>query len=194
MILLLYSLGSFIHSFHFSSCRLLHPLSPRGKLVYQGRSGLLATNELVEQASNYQTCVVSESLFRVALHEKHVQQLKQTARTLPEYCEWISPQDMMMMQTSTTGGSPSPNVQGGLKLSNGCKVLHVPSYLQGLYMACQAKASGNITWTLLLENTCSSISHISSYSRITLMSWYWQRVPACFKTTRCYPCKIFQST
>mmetsp|Transcript_10136 Transcript_10136/g.18413 ORF Transcript_10136/g.18413 Transcript_10136/m.18413 type:complete len:459 (+) Transcript_10136:102-1478(+) len=136
---------------------LLHPLSPRGKLVYQGRFGLQATNELVEQANRYQTCVVSESLFRVALNDEHVQQLKQTARTLPEYCEWISPQDMtmMMMQTSTTAGS-SPNVQGGLKLSNGCKVLHVPSYLQGLYMACQAKASGNITWTLLLENTCSS--------------------------------------
>jgi hypothetical protein len=157
MLLLLYLLGSFIH---FSSCRLLHPLSPRGKLAHQGRAGLLATNELVEQASNYQTCVVTESLFRVALHEQHVQQLKQTARTLPEYCEWLSPQDIMMQTSSgTTCASSSPNVlQGGLKLSNGCKVLHVPSYLQGLYMACQAKASGNITWTLLLESTCSSIS------------------------------------
>jgi glycine/D-amino acid oxidase-like deaminating enzyme len=29
------------------------------------------------------------------------------------------------------------NSLGGLELSNGCRVIHVPSYLQGLYAACQ---------------------------------------------------------
>jgi len=117
--------------------RLVHPLSPRGKLVHGGRKGLIATNKLVEHARQYQPdCVLKEQLYRVALNDQHVEQLQQTAKTLPDFCEWISREEMQDL-------SKSKYALGGLRLSNGCKVIHVPSYLDGLWMACEELATQN---------------------------------------------------
>ena len=55
---------------------LLHPLTPRGKLVHLGREGLQITNHLVEEASKFEpSCILRDRLFRIALSPKHVDQL-----------------------------------------------------------------------------------------------------------------------
>jgi glycine/D-amino acid oxidase-like deaminating enzyme len=41
---------------------------------------------------------------------------------------------------------------GGVELGNGCKVIHVPSYLRGLWEECETKAeekNGSIKWELI---------------------------------------------
>lgn len=72
----------------------------------------------------------------MALNEEHVDQLQQTQKAFPDFCTWMSPLEMQYV-------SKSQYALGGLKLSNGCKVLHVPSYLQGLWMACEELATQN---------------------------------------------------
>jgi glycine/D-amino acid oxidase-like deaminating enzyme len=115
--------------------RLLHPLSPRGKLVHWGLEGLASASRLVESASRFAPhCVLRDRLFRVALTEQNVISLKNS--TSLEICRWMSKNEM-----DAALGSHS---MGGLELSHGCKVIHVPSYLEGLYIACQVM--GPIVW------------------------------------------------
>jgi glycine/D-amino acid oxidase-like deaminating enzyme len=126
------------YSFVYS---LVHPLSPRGKLVHGGREGLTATNRLIHQAIKYKPfCVLRDKLYRVALTEKHLQQLQQTALHYPEFCKWISPEELKEI----TGTSSL----GGVQLTNGCKVLHVPSYLEGLWMACMERSNHTARWSV----------------------------------------------
>ena len=55
---------------------LLHPFTPRGKLVHLGKEGLEISNSLLSQASKFeQTCILRDQMFRVALSSKHVDQL-----------------------------------------------------------------------------------------------------------------------
>ena len=120
---------------------LVHPLSPRGKLVHGGRDGLKATNQLIHQAIKHKpSCVLRDKLFRVALTDKNVHQLQQTALQYPDLCEWISPEKMKEI----TGTSSL----GAVQLANGCKVLHVPSYLEGLWMECVERSEHTAQWSV----------------------------------------------
>ena len=114
--------------------------------MHGGREGVAATNRLVQEALKYKPeCVLKDKLYRVALNEKHVGQLQQTAEMLPEYCTWVSAEEMRDI-------SGSQFALGGLRLSNGCSVIHVPSYLEGLWMACRelSKTNGCMAqWTII---------------------------------------------
>mmetsp|Transcript_19356 Transcript_19356/g.27218 ORF Transcript_19356/g.27218 Transcript_19356/m.27218 type:complete len:278 (+) Transcript_19356:1-834(+) len=70
--------------------------------------------------------------------ENHVSQLMDTSYRYPEHATWLNADQI----------SKKCNIQslGGLELSQGCKVLHVPSYLQGLWCACQ-DISPHISWS-----------------------------------------------
>jgi FAD dependent oxidoreductase len=123
--------------------RLLHPLSPRGKLVHWGLEGLAATNRMVDaalQASDAPSdaILLRPELYRVATSNDHVEQLRQTAALYPQIAEWRDPEH-----------ATNPTPFGALRLFNGCCVLHVPSYLLGLYAACRheaARKGSSIRW------------------------------------------------
>jgi glycine/D-amino acid oxidase-like deaminating enzyme len=84
--------------------------------------------------------VLRDKLYRVALTQKNVQQLQQTALHYPEFCKWTSPEKLK----DITGTSSL----GGVELTNGCKVLHVPSYLEGLWMACVERSDHTARWSV----------------------------------------------
>jgi glycine/D-amino acid oxidase-like deaminating enzyme len=145
--------------FLFLLPRLVHPLSPRGKLVHWGREGLEATNNLVKQACNASNdkenaIVLRSELFRVATSPKQADQLQQTAKDVPDFCQWIAPEEMSQWLSM-------PSVEhssfGGLRLYNGCQVIHLPSYLKGLWAACQklSQVDSNVSaqWKLMSSSS-----------------------------------------
>ena len=106
-------------------------------MVHWGLEGLSATNYLIDQASAAagdirSTIVLRSEIFRLATTAKQADQLKQTACDLSELCEWREAEELPV---STEGDT----VFGGLRLFNGCKVLHLESYLKGLWLACQTR-------------------------------------------------------
>jgi glycine/D-amino acid oxidase-like deaminating enzyme len=127
---------------------LLHPFSPKGKLVHLGLEGLEATNRLVQAArTHFPDCVIGNQIYRVALSEDSVEQLKRTANVHPHFATWLDPLDIE--------NCCGTKCHGGLLLSNGCGVVHVPSYLKGLWCACQEISKGRIHWCLDVPNTKS---------------------------------------
>lgn len=126
---------------------LLHPFSPTGKLVYLGKEGLDASNALVERALKYQPkCVLRDYLYRIALEDKYKTKLQETAKLYPEYATWLDASEIEKR-------CGTPTSIGGLKLTNGCKVIHVPTYLRGLWEACQDLSGGTATWCLERDNS-----------------------------------------
>jgi glycine/D-amino acid oxidase-like deaminating enzyme len=166
--------------------RLLHPLSPRGKLVHWGREGLEATNRLVDiaqaasdaaaaaktkdgstsplQSPDQPQIVVRDQLYRLAVTQHHVDQFQATAQKLPEYCTWWTADQLVQagivgvestveaIAATSPEAEASATVLGGLRLHNGCRVVHVPSYLQGLYAACRERGA---TWQVVGADDCS---------------------------------------
>lgn len=122
--------------------RLQHPFSPKGKLIHFGLLALEQSNYLVQVATKHQpSCLIQPHLYRIALNEANVKQLQETATNYPELATWMSKEEI----DSQLGS----NSMGGLKLSNGCQVIHVPVYLKALWEACKAKAeeyNGEINW------------------------------------------------
>jgi glycine/D-amino acid oxidase-like deaminating enzyme len=127
------------HSTHYS---LVHPLSPRGKLVHWGREGIDATSRLVAAAAQQEpNCILRDKLYRVAMTDRNVEDMAKTLETnknnVKDYCRWVDKDELDTILGST-------KTMGGLELSNGCSVIHVPTYLKGLYAACQE--IGTIEW------------------------------------------------
>ena len=112
--------------------------------MHLGREGIESTNGLVSSARRYEPgCVLREGLYRVALTEANAAQHKETSVSYPEWATWLNSEDIA--SSCATGGS-----LGGLHLSGGCKVVHVPTYLRGLWKACEemaAAAGGAATWS-----------------------------------------------
>jgi hypothetical protein len=158
--------GSF---FYF---RLLHPLSPRGKLVHWGLEGLAATNQMIQAAmdataANHDissidvpistnSIRVRDELYRLATSDEQTQQLRDVALRYPSIAEWVDDvhHDVPCHASSSSSnvtetGVPLVQNRGGLRMKNGCCVLHVPSYLKGVYKACQIEAQrsgSSIQW------------------------------------------------
>ena len=122
-----------IHTLSKPHYRLLHPLSPKGKLVHLGLEGLAASELLVSHSSQFADCVLREELYRIATTEQNVQQLRRTAADslLTNVCDWVDSVD----------GCHS---LGGVKIRG--KVLHVPTYLEGLLMKC--RTMGAVEWKI----------------------------------------------
>jgi glycine/D-amino acid oxidase-like deaminating enzyme len=129
----------------FSS--LLHPLSPRGKLVYLGLEGLRATNRLIEAAAKFdEKTVLRDKIVRLATTRDHVTTLRETSLALPQLTTWLSPTDDVTLK--------SYDILGALVLHSGCKVVYMPSYLRGLWQACESAGSGQKKW--VQDDTCSN--------------------------------------
>ena len=75
--------------------------------------------------------------------------MQQTAALHPEYATWLSSNEIESHCGSLT------KCHGGILLSNGCKVIHVPTYLSGLWKAVEemSMSHSRATWSILDENT-----------------------------------------
>lgn len=121
---------------------LLHPFSPRGKLIHMGLKGLEVSSNLINIASQHEpNCILRDKLFRIAQTDAHVEQLTKAADAYPDLATWLN-------QEQINDICGTQHSLGGLELSNGCKVIHVPSYLRGLWMACQELSAGAAQWSV----------------------------------------------
>ena len=135
---------------------LMHPFSPRGKLIHFGQSALEQSQVLVQAAAKHRpTCVLRDHLYRVALSDKNVVQLQDTASKYPELATWMSKDDLH--------DNVGIDCLGGLKLSNGCQVIHVPTYLEGLLEEIKMKAKhltngSSVKWEVIKPNDHRALS------------------------------------
>lgn len=132
--------------------RLMHPFSPKGKLIHFGLEALEKSKHLVQIATKYQpSCLIQPHIYRIALTEANVKQLQDASVKFPELATWLTGDNI-----NNQLGADS---MGGLKLSNGCQVVHVPQYLQALWEACENKANesnGSIRWEITKMKSLSS--------------------------------------
>lgn len=76
----------------------------------------------------------------MAVSQEHVTTLQDTAKRLPELAEW--------KELCELPWDPESSIVGALRLHSGCKVVHIPSYLEGLWEAVQSKGTGRKDWVL----------------------------------------------
>ena len=152
--------------FHFNISHtlhsLVHPLSPRGKLVHWGREGLEETSRLVRKATassnsplneHQDKIVLRDELYRLAVTEQQLTLLQQTASSLMDIAEWLDRDETV--QRLGVEGTALPSVLGALRLHSGCQVVHVPSYLRGLWRACEREAAltgSTVVWRQIHGN------------------------------------------
>lgn len=155
---------------------LLHPFSPKGKLIHLGNQGLQSTNNLLRAASRHRPdCIVRHQLYRLALSTTNVEQLQQTAELYPDLATWLTASQII----NECGPITSDDCLGGLRLSNGCKVIHVPTYLQGLWDACAEMSDGRASWSIEdLDLSPPGNDHDSSHAHdeMTMMKRWRERL------------------
>jgi len=99
-----------------------------------GLESLSAAARLIDAASSVRPdCLVRRRLYRLATAEKHVAQLTKTAEDHPDLATWMTSDEIQ----AAFGIEAS---RGGLELGGGCGVVHVPTYLRGLWGAILARA------------------------------------------------------
>ena len=115
--------------------------------------------------------LLSDCIVRLANTLDHVEQLQQMANELPQYFEWLDAEQAQSLllhndlPTTTTdslsknasatdspSSSCSTGVLGALRMFNGCRVIHVPSYLKGLWLSCQRLAASASQPTIIRDN------------------------------------------
>jgi len=97
--------------------------------------------------SHNNTVVLRDELYRLAVNEKQALQLQETAMKLPDLAEWLD-HDQTVTRLGA-GAVTTDHILGALRLHNGCQVIHVPSYLRGLWQACEQEAirsSSTLEW------------------------------------------------
>ncbi|MGK3733181.1 MAG: glycine/D-amino acid oxidase-like deaminating enzyme [Bacillariaceae sp.] len=149
----------------YSPYSLLHPLNPRGKLAWKGFEGLALANKLVNAACEFENDVILRNkIYRIAMNEDQVTKFQTTANQLPELATWL---DQPSSNSSSADDnkekeeldawekkyftSESNDVLGALRLSGNCKVLHMQSYMKGLWSSCQSIGTGTKDWITLPE-------------------------------------------
>lgn len=143
---------------------LLHPLSPRGKLVYQGLEGLDVTSSMVQAATKYiATVQVRSELYRLASDAKAARGLRKVAEEREDDstlfgAEFLTTEQLREKEiiVSDHNNESSMQIHGGLRMFGACQVLHVPSYLQGLWQACCSMAhqtGSRVEWLPMTVNT-----------------------------------------
>jgi len=137
-----------INSHLVSSLRLMHPFSPRGKLIHFGLPALDQSNHLIQMASKNQLqCILRPHLYRIALKPNSDVQLQNTADKYPNLARWMAKEEIHSKFAIDS--------LGGLELGGGCKVIHVPSYLKGLWEECEIRATAQcdtIEWKLVHQS------------------------------------------
>jgi hypothetical protein len=78
---------------------LLHPFSPRGKLIHYGLCALDATNYLIQAAIKYEpNCIIKSQLYRLAFDDSNSwYQLQETANQYPTLATWLTEENMSVI-------------------------------------------------------------------------------------------------
>ena len=113
--------------------------------MHLGLECLQATQQLVQHAVQASatidsppfTIVMGQEIVRLAVSETQTAQLQDTAQRLPHFCTWMDHTTVHALYPETRG----TQVMGALRMDRGgAMVIHVPSYLQGLWQATQQLA------------------------------------------------------
>ena len=112
-----------------------------------------SANKLVRAASKFEDNVVLRNkIYRISTNQAQATVFQETAAKLPEFATWIESKfdttDEDDNEDSFEGKyfSEEKNVLGALRLSGGCKVLHMQSYLKGLWSHCKSIGGGKKEW------------------------------------------------
>lgn len=126
-----------------------------------GIDALREASRLVDAAAAHEpTCILRNEIHRVAQTERNASQLRKTAQDFPEYATWRSGEEV-----EESCGARS--TLGGVVLANGCRVIHVPSYLRGLWRACEDVSGGTIEW-LRTDSATPSWEDLSDFDAVVL--------------------------
>ena len=124
----------------------MHPFSPRGKMIRFGLEALDVARNLVDVSSRHESessaVVLRDRIYRIAFDESTRHALHRTHVEHPALARWLSTDDVHDLL-----GVPSS--YGGLVMTNGCGTMHVPTYLRGLFRACESRANeigGCVEW------------------------------------------------
>jgi glycine/D-amino acid oxidase-like deaminating enzyme len=111
-----------------------------------GNEAMTSSSHLIDAACLEEpSCVLRKQLYRLALTDQQASDLKNTATQYPQYATWMDA--AQIKQVCRIEETPSSShVLGGLKLSNGCQVIHVPTYLKGLWNSCIHLSNGTVEW------------------------------------------------
>lgn len=126
------------------------------------------SNILIDAASKSNgasSVVLRDEIYRIALTEENAKQLRETAETVPSISNWLSYEEASEI-TATCFGA--------LRLFNGCRVIHMPSYLKGLWEACKLQAAAsdnNLEWletNRLAASASTSGENLADFDTIVL--------------------------
>jgi len=113
---------------------ILHPLSPRGRLMWLGAEGLAEAKELLAVAQQHleerESLEVAGSLLRPLMSDKNAETFAAAAEKDPSLLSYLEAGDV----ASTTEGRGAYVIEGG-------SVIDVRSYLNGLWNACVARGA-----------------------------------------------------
>ena len=114
---------------------LLHPLSPRGKVIWRGQEGLEATLQLVQDAQAHlgpnEKVLASETILRPGLPGQHQSKFMNASDDDGSRFEWIGQDQVQRLVTV-----PPTDSQGAVVI-NGGVVVNTQAYLRGLWAACE---------------------------------------------------------
>ena len=132
--------------------------------MHRGIEALQIANELIAKASfhNKET-VLRNVIYRPIYKSSDMDFFQNTIDLFPDYMTWVS--DDAELSVIDNG-----DVVGCVKYVNGCKVIHVPSYLQGLWEECKSLCgTGDIVWKQQ-EITSSLLQDISDRYDIVILT------------------------
>jgi glycine/D-amino acid oxidase-like deaminating enzyme len=138
------------------------------RALIQAAESALARSEgaaVAEQNESGTRVVLRDELYRVAASERQARVLQETAAqpTMASMAEWL---------TSYGGGA-----HGALRLHSGCQVIHVPSYLKGLWLACTSMCSSSasavdaqmsVRWEEVASDEKPFASRLNQYDAVIL--------------------------
>lgn len=141
---------------------LLHPLTPKNRIIWSGLEGFEATLRLVEaskaallnagdEAAARRLHSSPGTILRPALIPQHVLNYQAAAAKLPEWLKWLEGEEWQCKAN---------NPGHGLLLRNSI-VLSMPDYLRGLWLSLQ-QTHGNttmLTWEQCTFSNAQAIKH-----------------------------------
>ena len=137
-----------LHGASSVAAGLLHPFSPRGKIVYKGEEALQIANELIYKASCHdddgkeRKTILRNIIYRPIYKSSDMIKFQKTVDTYPEYMSWLSKNEEEFINNNNSNKEEALPL-ACVKYMNGCKVIHVPTYLQGLWKECLSICNNN---------------------------------------------------
>eukprot|EP00953_Heterococcus_sp_UTEX-ZZ885_P041404 21122-Heterococcus_DN1.PRE.7 len=129
---------------------MLHPLTPRGKLIWKGAEGLAAANQLIEAASaalratgqlqQGESVITCKQIVRPIMDQKNADMYAKAATTNSEYLQSLTTQQLL-----AAAPGASADALAGVVIA-GAVAIDAPLYLQGLWAACQRLDPQRAAW------------------------------------------------